>query len=187
MKGFNDMKIFKILLLLSGLGIILSGCSINRAYLFEYDKDGNEIQFKRRAKYNSVNYVSKWSKKAYKKNNRTLHFMLSDEQEEVIKEHGQPDYIRKRFLSTHGDFVKEWIYHNSNLMFQFVGGKLVYEGPTTDVEKVLMLYGYPRYSITTKLDPDVVRETFIYHSSLTDEFEDFNFSNGKLLSGQVLK
>ncbi len=177
------MKI-KNLLILTISFILFYGCSLNKAPLFEYDKEGKEVKLKRHAKNMEVNYITKWSKTVYKPNNRTLHFLLSPDQEETIKTYGQPEYIRKKYISTRKDVVREWAYPTQSLLFQFVKGKLVYDGELTDMEKVLILYGSPDKYYFEKLDPDLFRESFDYHSKFTNELEVFHFTNGKLIPGQ---
>lgn len=116
--------------------------------------------------------------------------ILSEEQKEVLREWGQPDYLRGPYKSTRFDSVVEWAYHPLNHLFQWVDGVLVYEGPLTDQERVAITYGAPREATIRQLQPNVRRETWIYRpwflpmTGATSRERIFDFANGKLLYSQ---
>lgn len=178
------MKVIRLTLLSSLLFVFLLGCSLNRSPLFDYDKEGKPVQIRRVAKYPTVDYFHRFTAGAYKENLSRLHFMLSPEQEEIIKKYGQPDYLRKTFFSTRKEYVKEWVYLSANMVFQFIKGRLVYEGPVTDKEKVMIIWGYPKSIYIRAQTPDLTNESFEYYYIFSDDFLNFHFSNGNLIPGQ---
>jgi hypothetical protein len=107
---------------------------------------------------------------------------LSEEQRAILREWGQPDYLRGPYKSTRGDSVVEWAYHPLNHLFQFVDGKMVYEGSLTDQERIAITYGAPRDVMVSVLEPNTRRETWIYHTWLGSYWREkvFSFTNGSL-------
>jgi hypothetical protein len=116
--------------------------------------------------------------------------MLTEEQKQVLREWGQPDYLRGPYKSTRFDSVIEWAYHPLNHLFQWVEGELVYEGPLTDQERVAITYGAPREATIRQLQPNIRRETWVYRPwflsvvGMTSRERIFDFANGKLLYSQ---
>jgi hypothetical protein len=99
----------------------------------------------------------------------------------VVREWGQPAYLRGPFKTTQGDVTIEWAYHSTNHLFQFVDGTMVYEGPLTDQERTAITYGAPKEAIVSILEPNVRRETWIYRPTFLWGREHLvSFTNGKL-------
>jgi hypothetical protein len=112
---------------------------------------------------------------------------LSQEQEKILREWGEPDYIRGPYKSTRNDFIIEWAYHQGNHLFQFADSRMVYEGPLTDQERTAIVYGVPEEEIVDEVEPDIRRETWIYHPvfmSGVGRERVFSFANGKLIFKQ---
>src|SRR5690606_30407383 len=76
---------------------------------------------------------------------------LSEQQRKILREWGEPDYIRGPYKSTRNDFIIEWAYHQSNRLFQFADTRMVYEGPLTDQERTAINYGEPEEEIVSYL------------------------------------
>jgi len=152
--------------------------------MFDYMEDGEQVQIKRIAKHQSIDYFHRWRRTAYVKNTGELHWLLSQDQKEIIAEYSQPDYLRRTFRSTRGDRVKEWAYVAQGKIFQFVRRQLVYEGELTDLEKTLIQYGYPNFVFAEQLEPDITRLTFIYESIFGLRRQMFSFANGRLCYSQ---
>jgi hypothetical protein len=108
--------------------------------------------------------------------------VLTEDQKAILREWGQPDYLRGPYRSTRGDTVVEWAYHRLNHLFQFVDGVMVYEGPLTDQERTVLTYGLPREILSNTLSPNIRRETWFYTSPCNPNKEMvFSFSNGRLV------
>lgn len=162
--------------------ILVSGCTVNRAPLFEYDNQGNKIQFQRIARNSEWNINGTWrlTPWAYRKNTGKLHWLLSPDQKKVIALLDQPDYIRRPFYSRTNERVHEWVWWEKNKVAQFVNRQLVYIGPLTDREKVLIRMGYPKYYIHQDLATGI-RETFIYSNDYEQRRHLYDFQNGRLI------
>lgn len=162
---------------------------------FDYTDDGRAILIKRYPFFPSQEF-SAYQKYRYFENKEGVeHFqrccklkresqdILTEDQKAILKEWGQPDYLRGPFKTTRGDIAIEWAYHPLNHLFQFVDGTMVYEGPLTDQERTAITYGAPRETMVTYLEPNIKRETWIYRpwfiSALSRE-KVFSFTNGKL-------
>ncbi|MBN1900458.1 hypothetical protein JW926_03935 [Candidatus Sumerlaeota bacterium] len=159
----------------------LSGCASSSKPLFlHYDQDGNPIQEKRYRRFLTQDFKNRWFKTAYKKNNSTgPHFLLSPDQKVTKERFGAPDYISRKYLSMSKDYVKEWLYWEEGVMFQFVNRHLVYEGPLGDSERTLVLLGYPDYSAIYQSGADYTREVYYYRPIIGLSEKSYNFINGK--------
>jgi hypothetical protein len=160
---------------------------------FDYTPDGRAIMIKRYPFFPTQDYCQ-FRKYSYFENKHGVeHFqkccklkrepgdILSEDQKEILREWGQPDYLRGPFKSTRGDIVIEWGYHALNHLFQFVDRTMVYEGPLTDQERTAIVYGAPRETVVMQLEPNIRRETWIYRPwFLTNRERIFSFTNGRL-------
>jgi hypothetical protein len=111
---------------------------------------------------------------------------LTPDQQRVLAQWGQPDWLRGPFRTTRGDTATEWLYERQNRIFQWVDGELVYQGPVTDVERTMLVHGAPTHVIITYLEPNTRRETFIYRDTFRSMGREkvFSFSNGRLIFSQ---
>ena len=170
-----------------GIGLVvimLVGCAFNTTLMFDYMEDGEQVQIKRIAKHQGIDYFHRWRRTAYVKNTGELHWLLSQDQKEIIAEYSQPDYLRRTFRSARGDLVKEWAYLAQGKIFQFVRRQLVFEGELTDLEKTLIQYGYPSFVFVEQLESDITRLTFIYENMFGLRRQMFSFANGRLCYSQ---
>ncbi len=102
----------------------------------------------------------------------------------IAKEWGKPDWVRKSFRSLLGERVDEWLYMDEDRMFQFVGGMLVYDGPVTDYERILIQRGYPDRHRSSQTDSGNRVDELVYQSVFFPWFEDFYLANGQIVQSQ---
>ena len=153
-----------------------------------YDEEGQPVMKRRFRRHLERDFEVRMSRKAFKKNNTSgPHFLLSEDQKSIKEEYGPPDYISPSFLSRHGDYVVEWLYWEKSLMFQFVSRRLVYEGPLTDKERVLVLYGFPDRVQTFQIGGDRERQNFYYYSMFGMTQCYYNFIDGRCLNKVYLQ
>lgn len=165
---------------------------------FDYTDDGRAIMIKRYPFFPTQD-VCMYIKYRYVDNKHGIeHFVkccklkrepgdiLSEDQKAILKEWGQPDYMRGPYKSTRGESnVTEWAYHPLNHLFQFVDDEMVYEGPLTDQERTALVHGAPREAIISQLEPNIRRETWIYRPFFLHGREKlFSFTNGRLTYSQ---
>ncbi len=161
--------------------LFISGCALSSRPAFNhYDADGKPVMEKRIRRFLLRDMKVRWSRKAYRKNNSSgPHFLLSAEQKAIKEEHGAPEYLSYSYLSRHGDNIKEWVYWEKGLLFQFAGRKLVYEGELTDLERTMVRYGYPDDANIFELNGGNERQNFYYNSTFGKYQMSFYFINGK--------
>jgi hypothetical protein len=182
-----------------------AGTTYQRPPKFDYTEDGRPIMIKRFPYLNERKY-SPEKKFRYLENMSGAEAMmaglqtypgpkpgctqcrpLSEQQRKILREWGEPDYIRGPYKSTRNDFIIEWAYVQSNHLFQFADARMVYEGPLTDQERTAITYGIPREVMVDILEPNIRRETWVYRPYFipgTDHERIFSFSNGKLVYHQ---
>jgi len=170
------------------LFVFFGGCAMNSKPLFlEYDAQGQPLMSKRIPRHIIRDFKVRWSKKAYKRNDGTgPHFLLSTDQRVIKNEYGPPDYISRTYLSRKGNYVKEWVYWEEGELFQFVRRNLIYEGPLTDRERVLILYGFPDDALVYQIGPEIERENFCYNTLFGTTRRTFHFVNGKCIDKNFL-
>jgi len=177
------------------------GVTYQRPPKFEYKQDGTPVMLKR-FPYLETRDFSPWKKFRYIENMNGAAAMmgnlqtypgtqqcrpLSEQQRKILREWGEPEYIRGPYKSTRNDFIIEWAYHQSNRLFQFADAVMVYEGPLTDQERTAITYGAPQETMINYLEPNIKRETWIYRPYfLTGVGRErmFSFSNGNLIYHQ---
>jgi len=164
---------------------------------FDYTETGRPIMEKRHPQYPNAGFPN-YTRYRFAANKRGVeHFtkgcklkrepdeILTEQQREILREWGQPDYLRGPYQSERNDSVIEWAYHRQNHIFQFVDREMVYEGPLTDADRTLITYGAPRNVQVFLAEPNIRRETFIYEPTFLAGHEMiFSFSNGKLVTQQ---
>ena len=122
---------------------------------FEFAEDGQTVMVKRTPYFPEIS-VCQFQRFSYKENKlgvehiqkgdklkREADEILSEEQKAILREWGQPDYLRGPYDSTRGDSVVEWAYLSQNHLFQFVNRTMVYHGALTDLERTAITYGAP--------------------------------------------
>lgn len=178
-----------------------AGVNYQRPPKYDYTPEGSPIMVKRFPYLKKRDY-SPWKKFRYLENmNGAVAMMaglqtypggrycrpLSEQQLKILREWGEPDYIRGPYKSTRYDFIIEWAYHQSNRLFQFADAKMVYEGPLTDQERTAIIYGAPQETIIVYLEPNIRRETWIYRPIFITGIGHeriFSFANGDLIYRQ---
>lgn len=164
------------------LCVLLSGCMTNQAPRFLYGPDGEKIQFKRYEKNIARDWFRHQSRKIYDVCMAEPHDpLLSVQQVDVLTTHGKPDYMRVEFLADTKEYVTEWVYVERDKLFQFIQGELVFEGPVTDYEKVLIRFGRPDYAIGQSSHVGPRSDVFQYRGILVSDIDTYRFSNGQLV------
>ncbi len=163
------------------LATALSGCMVNNAPKFEYGPDGEKIQFKRYEKHLDLNYVHNISPVVYTPATALpLSPMLSEEENEVLRVHGTPDYVRGEYLSESRETVTDWVYYEKDRIFQFVEGQLVYEDGLTDYDKTLIRRGRPSESLSPTNEVGHRLDILRYQNRITDKIDEYVFRNGQI-------
>jgi hypothetical protein len=101
--------------------------------------------FKRQSTHGMLdNWLNFYSRTAYSEVKGPITRHLTADKEAVITRHGQPDFVRNGFRAAMtGELVDEWLYWDRQIVVQFVGGRLAYEGPLTEMDAFRVRYGYP--------------------------------------------
>lgn len=157
------------------------GCARQQAPLYNYDGEGARQMFKRVPKDLSADRIGRVDAVGYVPAEHLDPEDVSEEQRETIRQYGPPEHIRKPFTSQRGEKVDEWLYRRSNYLVQWIGGRKVYEGEVTDLEKTLLTWGYPKFGFISRDDTGIERQTWIYDDMLDASRHVFSFSNGKLV------
>jgi hypothetical protein len=162
-----------------------AGCAArNPALVYRYDMAGIPHAFKRFEQCPQRDFLHHWMRKVYHKPPKTVSPREGADQGVTLKEWGKPDWIRKPFRSMHNELVEEWVYINKGRVFQFTGDKLVYEGPLTDYEQVLLYRGYPDRAIQLRMETGNDLDVFIYRKVFSPVLEEMHFVNGLLTQAQ---
>jgi len=167
------------------MATLLLACAAGTPPRWQYDREGQGQQYKRYPRNLAVDYMTRFRRVAYIKVTQPLEDYLSDDQRQWISQHGQPDYRRRPFRSREGERVEEWLHLTANKMVQFVKGRVVFDGEVTDVERIMITYGYPRGCLVGQAEPGAEQWAFIYARPFDLEREVFHFANGKLLYRQT--
>lgn len=109
---------------------------------------------------------------------------LSPVQHNIVQEWGKPDYIRPPFQALTGEVVTEWLFSDREYMFQFVGEELVYEGPITDYEHILLVRGYPDEAEYFRMENDKRVDLLIYYKLFEPGFHVFKLDDGRIKHAQ---
>lgn len=178
-----------------------AGVNYQRPPKFDYTPEGTPVMV-RRFPYLETRDFSPWKKYRYLENmDGAVKMMavlqtypggkvcrpMSEQQLKILREWGEPDYIRGPYKSTRNDFIIEWAYHQGNRVFQFADAQMVYEGPLTDMERTAIVYGAPQDTIISYMEPNIKRETWIYRPyfiSGVGRERIFSFSNGEMIYRQ---
>lgn len=109
---------------------------------------------------------------------------LSNAEKGIVARYGVPEAVRPPYTSRTGETITDWIYLKDAVMFQFCQGRLVYQGPLTDREIILMRFGYPNDVLRFNSTIGSVRETFVYENFWKTNQNFFSFSDSKLTIGE---
>ena len=172
-------RIWSVLVL--SILLFTAACATTRTIPATVDAEGNRVEIRRAPLRANLDYIHRFRAKAYDTPGWfDLHF-LSKAQESIIAERGRPDYVRS-YRSTDHEPIVEWLYLEQNVLSQFCRGRQVFEGPVTDLERVLLRLGYPRYAITKTEEMGPELTTFLYRTIGGSRFREYTFSDGRLVS-----
>lgn len=149
---------------LAGLAILAlasAGCAWTRPQVV-YHRSGELTSYKRYERHAERDFIHHFTRPAY----RPPRFGVSTDhadQKTIVDLWGQPDYRRKAFQSLQGERVEEWLYLDNQRIFQFVRGEMIFDGPLTDLEQVLLRYGYPDRGTMTISEFGTVKHTLLYN------------------------
>lgn len=136
----------KILFPIFAVLLFAVGCGANDKRLDYIVVAPYEVEtFKRREVHGTFDYLVNYRRTAYTevKSQAQLRRMTPAKYE-VLTRHGQPDFVRDAFKSSlTGELVDEWLYNDRQVVVQFVGGRLVYEGVMTEMDSFRLRFGYP--------------------------------------------
>jgi hypothetical protein len=177
-------------LIAAGLVALLgAGCARHAPKLYDRIKTegGQPEQFKRYELHPQRDFIHHWTRKAYLEPQpwKFEKSGVTPDQRLIVEEWGVPDAIRKPFKSIDGNHVEEWLYYDQQTVYQFIGGEVVYEGPMTDFEWVLVNRGYPDRAETLRENAGRVLSVLVYSRVFTPHLEEFKFVNGELIQAQT--
>jgi hypothetical protein len=109
---------------------------------------------------------------------------LSNEEKGIVARYGVPNCVRPTYTSLTGEKITDWLFLKDAVMFQFCGGRLVYQGPITDREIILMRFGYPNDVLRFNSTIGPVRETLVYENFWKTSQNFFSLSDDKLTVGE---
>lgn len=166
--------------------VLLLGCAGGMAPRWRYDEQGEPHESKRYPRHLAVDFRTRFLTQAYSpvKPREPIHEFLTEPQREILLEYGQPEYVRRPFTSRLGETVDEWIYLAQNQMFQFVRGRVVYQGEVSDLERTMIRRGYPTEALMWQADPGIERLLLVYGAPWDLRREVYTFANGRLLFSQ---
>ncbi len=177
-------KFLKVGLLVLPLFAIafFSGCARHDFPTHNYI-DGQTEQFKRMPLRDHVDYIYNWNSRIYHAPRRSFEKRLTQEQAKKVAELGHPEYVREKFRSRLGESVLEWAYLEQNQVVQFIDGQLVFQGPLTDRDMVLIQQGLPRFTFRNQEEMGPLMERYVYRKTdIPGRQRVFTFADGKLSS-----
>lgn len=168
------------LLAIAGLA---AGCNtVQHAPLLLMTDGGEPIAYKRLERFPQRDFFHHWTRQVYLPPKANFEPEGMD-QEVIFEQWGTPDYYRKRFRSLEGQMVDEWIYYGDRILFQFVEGRLVYDGAVTDLETLFLRRGFPDRMIVKMGETGKVKHVFYYTSYLDpSRQESYNLTNGRIIT-----
>ena len=170
------------LLLLCCVFTLPIGCETHTPKVaFRFDSAGNPVDYKRHEKFPQRDFFHHFSREVYVKPDSPQALAAAGESQTVIIENwGVPDWVRKPFKGIQNERVQEWIYLDESRIFQFVGADLVFEGPVTDHEIVLLQRGYPDRAEFIRTIGDRVEKLYVYDNVPPIKLEEFIFREDHL-------
>jgi len=164
---------------------LFTGCAHTRPKpQLVYDRDGDIRQYKRYEPHPEMNYFNRWVRKAYRVPKDSDFDFNLESQADIIRQWGKPDYIRKPFRSLQNEKIEEWVYIEYQTVMQFVAHELVFEGPLTDYEQILIRKGYPNQATVLIGETGIERQSLVYYGWLPGRVEMFNLTNGWIAHSQ---
>lgn len=177
-------------LILFGLVLVFSGCARGPKIIDPSKGNALELgEFKRYENNMERDFLHHFSRKAYAEPRKrrlphgelqlmpgTGELMLSD-RGQLLEDFGPPTLMRYSFKSREGEKIEEWLYRDSLLVFQFVDGQLVYQGPMSDLETLLIIHGYPDRFSRAQIHPDSEVQVFTYQPLFSTRISIFKLVN----------
>jgi hypothetical protein len=170
--------------LLAGLLLATVGCAHESRQPFVYDADGVPQMYKRRERHIELDLVHHIRTRAYLPPHSRFLKKLSDDQKPIVEEFGRPDWVRRPYRSFEGEAVNEWVYMDWGQVFQFVDDKLVYQGPLTDYEQILLKNGYPSRALSGRNDAKRRTDLLVYSGVFESKLQQYFMVDGKLTQMQ---
>ncbi|HOE97852.1 MAG TPA: hypothetical protein PLS90_12165 [Candidatus Sumerlaeota bacterium] len=161
----------------------LAGCARQPRLPFRYDAEGFPVQDKRFERHVQRDFFHHFSRTVYDPVTPPPYGYQGDKQT-VYEQWGLPDYERREFKSINGEEVDEWLYLPENRIFQFIGDVMVYDGPLTDYEQILLRRGYPSRCEVQMTDTGTRIDVFVYDGVFQPMLEEYHFQNGYLTQFQ---
>lgn len=158
--------------------VLAAGCSTAKISA-KIGPDGEPIQYKRYERHAARDYMHHFTRQIYDEPGFYFEPAGAD-QVQTVAELGRPDFVR-RFRSMSGEPVREWIYTDKPIIFQFIHKQLVFTGPITDLEQTLLTYGRPDNYEVYNTDAGGTNMNFVYQGLWFKRLEDFKFTNDKLV------
>ncbi|MEN6626577.1 MAG: hypothetical protein ABFD69_10150 [Candidatus Sumerlaeia bacterium] len=142
--------------------------------------EGERIMFKRYERNLARDYMHHFTRDIYDAPGVYDVKAGAGDQAIVAEDHGAPDFVRA-FRSMTGERVREWIYTDQALIFQFIGDELVFTGPLTHLEQILMSYGRPDFYDFFASDITGQSIDLLYTGTFgTRRLENFKLNNDKI-------
>ncbi len=114
----------------------------------------------------------------------TGELLLSD-RAQLLEDLGPPTMMRRKlFKSREGERIEEWVYRDDLLVAQFLDGRLVYQGPLSDLETLLTIHGYPDRFSRGHIHPDGEMKVFTYLPLFSAKVSLFKLVNDELVLKQ---
>ena len=167
-------------LILAATPAWLTGCAHTAKIQYRYDADGTPVSFRRCERNITRDFLHHFSRQAYRRPAPGMDRSLSADQKPIVDQLGLPDWVRRPFVSYQGERVDEWICLDAMQVFQFIGGKMVFQGPLTDYEQVLLRHGYPSHMISNSADTGHQIDLFIYDDVFRPSIQQFYFVDGTI-------
>lgn len=172
------------------------GCAHTSQVPFHYDSEGMPISYRRRALHLERDFLHNFRTEAYRKpkpgefeSRRQLAFApgdvpaTSEDEARTLDLLGEPDFIRE-FKSVDREDVVEWLYLDQALVQQYIDGRLIFEGPLTDYEQVLLTQGFPTSVISQRDDAGRQTDLFVYTGIFLPALRQYYFVDGYVMQFQ---
>ncbi len=173
-------RFYLLLLLAMILPLLAGGCARSQLPVL-IGAEGEPVSFKRRELHVERDWIHHVSRTAYRQPG--LFFRpAAGGQEFMVEQWGLPDYTRK-LRSMQGEPVVEWIYLDPALVCQFIEGELIFQGPLTDYEQLLLLRGRPDSVELMRDERGETRDVLSYQGLLVSRLEVYYLVNGRVVYG----
>ncbi len=157
------------------------GCASNRTIpRADYQHGPLPHQHRRLHQWGSMAFWSRLSPDVYDAV-ESLPRDLSVDQDLTVREFGPPQWERE-FKSLDRERVLEWLNIDHGLVFHYIDGELVFQGPIRDIEHVMLRHGQPNRVLQSMTTAQVERVTFVYSRVFSLAREYHSFANGALVT-----